>query len=112
MADVHMNGPAAVAPGGLRWCVICLAAVKYRHWKATKAERDAGAAAKGGQVVIAWDERHGAGLRVGHYRAICADAPALGLVPLCWDHVAGVDDSPSPLANGAGLPPGLLKGRG
>ena len=39
--------------------------------------------------------------------------PGYGLVPLCWDHLAGLTfPKTSRLANGGRPPAGLLKGRG
>lgn len=112
MGTAHLNGPPA-PPGADHWCVICLGVAKEKQWRACQAEVAAARDKPAGRVTfIAWRDTYGAAMRPADYTGICAEAPQLGPVPLCWDHIAGVDENPSPLANGGAVPPGLLRRKG
>jgi hypothetical protein len=106
---VHFVGPA----GADRKCVMCLMHAKQKQWEMYQAEIKAGNSASGEEVRwLAWLPGLDAEIFEAQYMAVPGDAPQLGIVPLCWDHVAGIGARPAVQHIAAPVPPGLLKGRG
>jgi hypothetical protein len=107
MGTVHLVGPD---PDGK--CVICLMHAKQAQWEMYQDEIKAAHAASG-EVVrwLAWPAGLDQQIFEAQYRLVPGDAPQLGLVPLCWDHVAGIGQPPRVQHLAAPIPPGLLKGK-
>jgi hypothetical protein len=111
MGVVHLNGPADAE----NICPFCLMKAKQLQWEMYQDEIQAAYKASGDKVTyIAWPAGLDKQLGEARYVAVSGDAPQLGLVRLCWDHVAGVkeQEAPSQLAQAAPVPAGLLRGRG
>ena len=114
MGRVIMNGPPD-APDTAGWCVTCLCLLKQRQYSAFEDDIKAGLEKPGDELtVIPWPPGLMKELRLGEYRSVPGNAPQLGVVEgLCWDCVAGLQPAhQSRLVDGAGIPAGLLKGRG
>lgn len=100
-------------PAGEDWCQFCLMLAKAALTRANRVQLEEIARdRKPGVHWVPWNNK--IILRPGRYHAF-SDMPSLGLLLLCWDHVAGIqiDGPPSlpPVATHE-LPPGLFKGRG
>lgn len=111
MGIVHLSEPP---PFDYRPCVLCLSAAKQAQWE-TFSEMIEGSL-KADDDTVTWVPWLASPplIREGNWRAVPGDAPQLGVIDgLCWDHVAGFGRPKlrAPLLDGAGLPPGLLKGR-
>lgn len=120
MGIVRLNGPPD-APGGTRWCPICLMRAKQKQWEISADDRAAGDQAPGDKVtIIPWPAGLTAELQAGWYRGVAGSYPMLGVIDgLCWDDLAGIEpsepvpESPPLLQANGPLPPGLRpKGRG
>jgi len=107
MGTVHMVGPADVRDK----CVVCLMTAKQQQWEMYQDEIKATNEA-GGDVVrwLAWPPGLDAQILDAMCMAVYSEAPHLGLVPLCWDHVAGVGQ-PKVQHVQVPVPPGLLRGK-
>ena len=102
MTEVHFSEPPP-PPDGCQWCQWCLMAAKSRITQAHGAEIGRLVAdGEKGQRWIPWDNR--IALRPGRYRGL-SDMPQLGILDLCWDHLAGVRLQRVPA-------PGLVRGQG
>lgn len=114
MGELIYNGPPPGVTDGA--CVVCLSVAKQRqHENAEeRGQVKAGLDAPDDEIMtIPWDDSLNKKIRPGPYRAISGDAPSLGIVDLCWNHVAGVSESRrSHLLSGGKIPPGLIKGGG
>lgn len=110
MGQVHMNGPEPDDTA----CPVCLMQAKQRQWERFADDIQAGLKAPDDDV--AWIPWPGDLLiRTAEYVAVPGDVPQMGLLKICWDHVAGLGPAPSvrQLLEAPGpLPPGLAKGDG
>lgn len=109
MGRVIMNGP----PEG-DWCPVCLMQAKQQHWELNQDKIKEGVEAPGDKLtVIPWLDGLTRELNEAAYLAVPGEAPQLGLMRLCWGHVAGMMAAhQSRLVDGQGAPAGLIKGRG
>lgn len=101
-------------PPGQEWCLPCAIYLKTAIATECKAGIEAIAKRPGeGTTRLEHRAPHGWELQPAVLRGICAEMQQLGIVPVCWDHLAMIGRA-SPLAmNGGGqLPPGLLRGQG
>ncbi len=101
-------------PQGKVWCVACVAFAK------AKINDEYGPQmvqlANDGQEGDFWFEPRALHLEPATVRGLCGQLQQLGLVELCWTHVAGIAvQQISPLdpqyQQGVPVPPGLLRGR-
>ncbi len=95
-------------------CFMCLMAAKQHQWDLYNEPIEAGLAKPDSEVTwIPWPAKPPV-IREGSWRGVPGDAPELGVCEgLCWDHLAGYKPvRVSTLADGKGVPPGLLRGRG
>jgi hypothetical protein len=114
MTRVHFNGPPELIQM-TEHCLVCLMVARGAELDALAEqwgplEKDGHDAT---QKWFAWDSGRTL-IRDAVVYGISDVIPQAGRVPLCWDHLAGLT-FPKPsarLANGRGIPPGLLKGRG
>ena len=115
MTRVHFNGPGgAEMLDGL--CLVCLMVARGQELDDTQDEWQK-LEADGQDELQKWYAWDGARTLI---RAAVVDGvsdilgPQIGLVPLCWDHLAGltIPKRGSRLVNGGRLPPGLQRGRG
>jgi hypothetical protein len=111
MGTVHLNGPPLDIAAGA--CPFCLMHAKQVQWEMYQDEITAGQKASGDKMKrIPWPPALDKEIFAGEYLAVPGEAPSLGLVRLCWDHVAGlaIPVSPELIAAQGPVPPGLLKG--
>jgi hypothetical protein len=111
MGRARLNGPPPNVADDA--CVICLMAVKQQQWEAFKTDiEDAWAADADKLKYIAWLPALDKQIQRGDYLAVCGDFPQLGMIRICWDHVAGAYAS-KPLAadldTTTKLPEGLIR---
>lgn len=103
--------PPADAEHG--WCTMCLMLAKTRIGKQNFDAINAAVNDGHGRDKVAWIPwDKSIELFPGWYYAV-SDWPALGLLWLCWTHVAGMQvERVSPLLGADGMPPGLIRGQG
>jgi hypothetical protein len=107
----HLVGPADTAGK----CVMCLMTAKQAQFDAYKPEIEAAWKADASEIRwFAWLPALDKDIRDAVCTGICGEAPQMGLVLLCWDHLAGWGKpAVQHLTVPDGLvPPGLLKGKG
>lgn len=97
-------------PEGREWCLVCLMRAKDYI---TELHPDLVKIAEDGKAADHWVPWENA---VKLMPAVChglCNVPQLGLVPVCWSHLATASlRQGSGLVNGGGVPPGLIRGRG
>jgi hypothetical protein len=110
MGFAHLVGPADTQGK----CVMCLMVAKQAQFDAYKPEIEATWKADASQVRwFAWLPALEKDIRDADCTGISGEAPQMGLVPLCWDHLAGWGrPAVQHLTVPDGMvPPGLLKGK-
>lgn len=112
MTQIRFNEPPD-PPVGDVWCTFCLMLAKNKLLSAHKADLEKLANDGRDDKVhwVPWDDK--LFLMPGRYTGL-SDMPQLGMLEnLCWTHLAGIKMSKmSPLAQGGGRPPGLIRGQG
>jgi hypothetical protein len=94
-------------PEGQRWCVMCLMLAKHAITEKAGPDRLIALARDGKKGVhwVPWDRD---GFLLPAYCRGFTEMPQLGIVDVCWTHLAGGVGEASSLL----IPPGLHRGRG
>jgi hypothetical protein len=97
-------------PDGRVWCVMCLMLAKNQITSAHPELAEVQASSKTLTHYVAWDTT--IMLMPAMTKGI-SDVPQLGVVDVCWTHLAGIKvGQASPLVLGNGMPNGLVRGQG